>query len=213
MKSRPILFSAPMVRAIIEGRKTMTRRVVKLPKALAAGNLSNAIADQMHGVTPGLHIPMPDGSTQRLRNPWGWPEPSQLWVRETCRAEELPSGLDGVRYAADGAFRETENTRDAAEAWIKLNYYRGGKGLTVPTIHMPRWASRITLEITGMRVERLNEISGADCIAEGIIEAEAPQYAFGLHEAYQDLWESINGPGSWYVTPWVWVIEFAVVKP
>jgi hypothetical protein len=208
MKSRHIMFSAPMVRAILEGRKTQTRRVAiktSQPHVVYATDFDQdecllEIENSLIG--------------KRYWNgcPYGKPG-DQLWVRETCRAEELPSGLDGVRYAADGAFREIENTHEASDVWVKLNGYRGGKGLTVPTIHMPRWASRITLEITGVRVERLNEISGADCIAEGIIESDAPQYAFGLHDAYRDLWESINGPGSWDANPWVWVIEFAVVKP
>ncbi len=86
-----------------------------------------------------------------------------------------------------------------------------------PSIHMPRWASRITLEITDIRVERLQEISYADAMAEGVPFTELPPgqgRPDPLHRAkFADLWESINGPGSWEANPWVWVIEFKRVTP
>ena len=82
-----------------------------------------------------------------------------------------------------------------------------------PSIHMPRWASRITLEITGVRVERLQDISPEDCWAEGIQEMrdagdENGELRGSVKQDYQALWESINGPGSWNANPWVWVVEF-----
>lgn len=78
-----------------------------------------------------------------------------------------------------------------------------------PSIHMPRWASRITLEIVDIRVQRVQDISGPDCWAEGIARAGWDCERYGsVVECYRDLWESINGPGSWDVNPWVWVVEF-----
>jgi hypothetical protein len=114
VKEKPILFNAPMVRAILDGTKTQTRRIIKLPKNLKNGDLSSAFPDKAYGVTPCLHVPMPDGSIQRLRNPWGWPEsePIQLWVRETFTIESnfieyipeyLPPFNDGrpIKYLKD----------------------------------------------------------------------------------------------------------------
>ena len=213
MTERPILFSAPMVRAILAGTKTQTRRVAKHP---LAQNLSY-IVDIGKG-----WFGDEEGEVQ-IRCPYGQPG-DRLWVRETSRAHELtdkeaeadtfgvierlglevpPCGLDGVVYAADNAFREIENSREASERWMKMNAYRGMQGTTVPAIHMPRWASRITLEVTGVRVERLQDISEADAISEG-----TPFPCGGWVGGYQKLWESIHGPGSWDLNPWVWVVEF-----
>lgn len=167
--------------------------------------------------------------------PYGQPG-DRLWVRETSRAHELtdkeaeadtfgvierlglevpPCGLDGVVYAADNAFREIENSREASERWMKMNAYRGMQGATVPAIHMPRWASRITLEVTGVRVERLQDISEADARAEGC-DAYLAEESPAIDQArmdYANLWESINGPGSWDLNPWVWVVGFKRVTP
>ncbi len=188
MKERPILFSGPMVRAILEGRKTQTRRIVKQCHMVmdhgedAAGQCINA------GYIPCFPL-----------CPYGH-RGDRLWVRETWTcvhgvpsAGGVPHPDDFVRYRADEGPGEQVITD--VRCWH-------------PSIHMPRVYSRILLEIVAVRVERLNEISGTDCIAEGIIEADAPQYVFGLHEAYRDLWESINGAGSWTENPWVWVVEF-----
>lgn len=201
MKERPILFSGSMVRALLAGTKTQTRRVVKLPRSLAAGDLERAWPDKLWGVTPGLHVPMPDESSQRLRNPWGWPEQSKLWVRETWaqnRNQTSDTKEDrSVVYRADGGERAMDNG-------IELRWR--------PSIHMPRWASRITLWITDVRVERLQEISAVDARAEGI-QIPAPtitpaEFDHDCVVAYRNLWESINGPGSWDENPFVWVIEF-----
>ncbi|MBK7814515.1 MAG: hypothetical protein IPJ52_09510 [Rhodocyclaceae bacterium] len=188
MKERPILFSGPMVRAILEGRKTQTRRIVKQCHMVmdhgedAAGQCINA------GYIPCFPL-----------CPYGH-RGDRLWVRETWTcvhgvpsAGGVPHPDDFVRYRADEGPGEQVITD--VRCWHPVN-------------PMPRVYSRILLEIVAVRVERLNEISGTDCIAEGIIEADAPQYVFGLHEAYRDLWESINGAGSWTENPWVWVVEF-----
>lgn len=149
-----------------------------------------------------------------------------LWVRETCRAEELKSGLDGVRYLADNTFISIENSIDASDRWLDMYYYRGGKSLTVPSIHMPKWATRIWLEVTDVRVERVQEISPADCEAEGIVgkTLASPvrgqpydEYTNGDGLTYSEptlafaaLWDTINqarGYG-WNINPWAWVTEF-----
>lgn len=171
MKERPILFSAPMVRAILDGRKTQTRRVVKLRN--------------------GQYMPPSEkadinGWRQMLRNcPYGQPG-DRLWVREThFDAKRLNEGR--ILYRADGDVSRF--------GWT-------------PSIHMPRSASRITLEVTGVRVERLQDISEADAVAEGVVW-EQGQTAINVFET---LWESINGAGSWDANPWVWVVEFKRAK-
>jgi hypothetical protein len=228
MKERPMLFSAPMVRAILDGSKTQTRRVCKPMNAWVNQDCREVrvIDGAPHHFLKGAEMPI-----ERLRSPHGQPG-DHLWVRETCRADELPSGLDGVRYLADDSFIEIENSEEAAEKWGELACYGMKKsGLAecraVPSIHMPRWASRILLEVTGVRVERLQSISEVDALAEGIdrermIEC---QDSFDIIadgnmtgrptpiSCYRELWESINGPRSWGVNPWVWCIDFKRIKP
>ena len=186
MKERPMLFSAPMVRAILDGRKTVTRRIVK------ARDL------EWMDVHQGLREP-----DNAERCPYGQPGGDRLYVRETWAAphayDHLPPRLipqdARIHYAA---------TED-----------RGGL-LWRPSIHMPRWASRILLEVTGVRVERLNDISKADAIAEGAppshpsIDRVSAEYGHAdfSRSWYAQLWDQINGAGSWDANPWVWVIEF-----
>lgn len=179
-----------MVNAIISGRKTQTRRIIK------------PVQPRADGMWPAGRDPVPDC-------PYGQPG-DRLWVRETCRAEELKSGLDGVRYLADNAFIVIENSQEASDRWFDLFSYGGKRGAGVPSIHMPRWASRITLEVTGVRVERLQEISHQDAIAEGVTgSTEMREQKLTVpHHLFADLWESINGPGSWEKNPFVWVLEF-----
>lgn len=228
LKERPILFSAPMVRAIIEGRKTQTRRAIKrypegrvekfyeLPIVVSAkrGLLARWVVKQGY-------CPWPDWDEKCQ---YGEPG-DRLWVRETWRTEELESGLDGVRYAADNYFCPIENTFDAAEAWGDAHFNKHGEAYNPlawrPSIFMPRWASRITLEIVNIRVERVQDISEHDAQAEGAHhltvgnnlgpympwDVRPPQ---GYRAGFRNLWNSINDPRGygWNVNPWVWVIEF-----
>lgn len=191
-RERPILFSAPMVLALLAGRKTQTRRLVKLPRSMKGGDLERARADLLWGVTPGLHVPMPDGTSQRLYNPLGWPEPVRLWVRETFV----------YRHKHDRYYYRADHPKFDPYA------HNGWK----PSIFMPRAASRITLEVTGVRVERLQDISEEDAKAEGVEPApfcKAGRPAGLEHvEAFEDLWNSINGKGAWSANPWVWVVSF-----
>jgi len=223
MKERPIIFSAPMVRAILSGAKTQTRRVMKV---------------RCHSICEGDDGKLwPWSEDAELAEDFWHPCPfgkpgDRLWVRETCRAEAIgDEGLCGVRYVADGQFMPIANTREASDRWVQLYWYRGMEGATVPPIHMPRWASRITLEITDVRVERLQDISEADAVAEGVRRGDGKWHALGDGEAvfldefgwfaperytrhnaprhaFREAWEIINGPESWAANPWVWVIEF-----
>lgn len=225
MKEHPMLFNAAMVRAILIGAKTQTRRVMKVQPPTQEYKLSTCIdttgnkkdKGRQHWITMQNQYSVDDSSQPYFSCPFGYAG-DQIWVRETCRAEELEYAgwEDGVRYLADGAWVQIHNTAEAADAWVELNSYRGQKGAVVPSIHMPRWASRITLKITGIRVERLNDISEADAIAEGaqrgcfyLYNGTEPE---SYRQAFSSLWESINGKGSWAANPWVWVIEFEVLK-
>jgi len=233
MRERPILFSAPMVRAILAGTKTKTRRVVK-PQPQPNGGAG------LHPVRP-YRTPAGDwnwvlsatgmGCGDPFPCPYGQPG-DRLWVRESVRAADLDDFSRAVEYLADGACVQVASAEDieseAFGRWEKLNLYRSNDaaldgGKTVPPMHMPRLASRIDLEITGVRVERLNAISEADAAAEGIIKYDmgghGPLFGTGYPDtdpcardtpvgAYAALWESINGAGSWDANPWVWVVEF-----
>lgn len=175
MKERPIIFSAPMVRAILAGAKTQTRRVVKFKPW-------HQIEERYDG-SPWPWMYDDDRAADHwLPCPYGQAG-DRLWVRESfCDARQAAAGR--VLYRASG---------DTACGWK-------------PSIHMPRFASRITLEITSVRVERLQDISEADARAEGISRAECP----GWHATtdFRALWAAINGPESWDANPWVWVVEF-----
>lgn len=148
----------------------------------------------------------------------------RLWVRETVRAELPGRGLWGVRYLADGGFIETDSI-DKTDLLITLDNYRGKHGATVPSIHMPRWCSRMTLEITGVRVEQLQAISEADATAEGIeryngalrwvkyfdvLTGEARHNT--ARDAYAALIDAINSPDTWSSNPWVWVIDYKIIE-
>ncbi|MFM0210745.1 hypothetical protein PQQ96_25430 [Paraburkholderia sediminicola] len=179
-----------MVRALLDGSKTQTRRVIK----------ATEVADAQSLGTKAICCPYAEGQ--------------KLWVRETCRAEELPGGQDGVRYEADGAFVPIKNSRTAAEQWIDLNAYRGLVGAQVPPIHMPRWACRLELEITNVCIERLQDIGGANAIAEGV-HSGSWEYDNGegtetARESYQCLWDNLNAARGygWDANPWVWVVQF-----
>lgn len=175
MKSRPILFSAPMVRALLAGSKTQTRRVFKGTTEFK-GPYNPAYLEMHKGHKGWASI-----------CPYGQPG-DRLWVRETFSDDWVDLGHP-VQYRADGEMD--------SEMWAAGVRWR-------PSIHMARKYCRIELEITGVRVERLNDISVEDCRAEGIeFRVEVP-----TRQQFQRLWESINGEKSWADNPWVWVIEF-----
>lgn len=187
MKERPILFNAPMVRALLDGTKTQTRRVCKVAEATALSYVVDC-GNCQFGDEEGY---------VRFSSPYGQPG-DRLWVRESV------ADIGGrLTYRAD--------TDDGAHCMVKR---------WTPSIHMPRWASRILLEIVSVRVERLNDIREADARAEGVTIEDRHMIGYCAGEflppsirAYRDLWESINGAGSWDADPWVWVVDFKRVTP
>lgn len=206
MRDRPIIFSGPMVRAILEGRKTQTRRVIK-GCVERGGEYTHERHEQ--GWFP--------------RCPYGVPG-DRLWVRETWRLIAWDGDVKtvGIDYPADGDSGCTNYVnRDDHLAIARRLLSRKKR----PSIHMPRWVSRITLEVAGVRVERVQEIAEADAIAEGIdvenvwgIGNAAPDPDGGYTDpvtAFHKLWDSINAKRgySWESNPFVWVVEFKVVKP
>jgi hypothetical protein len=232
MKERPILYTGPNVRAILDGRKTQTRRVVKpQPFIDDMGNFhwNGWNFGQGSGGRPHVQAiasPIPSSRTKRVHCPYGRPG-DRLWVRETfalqhCADGEPPPFDDGrpIKFADENDefappwmqphYRATDPAPDLCcerENCAQCRDHDMGPHWK-PSIHMPRWASRITLEITGVRVERLQDITLQDAVQEGYpIERETKTG----HEPFiwfRDLWESINGPESWPANPWVWVIEF-----
>lgn len=229
---RPILFSGAMVRAVLEGRKTQTRRVVKPhPDGVLIKDGSILEASKKIGKN-GIYT----GRFKERGCPYGKPG-DRLWVRETtCIApkrwatpdDTCRTDYDGdkryVSYKADG--QPEDAMRDYKLSWT-------------PSIHVPRWASRIDLEITGVRVERLQDISERDARAEGITmvpffpddgwplcdgfmvgedDGKTPLH-HTAKKAFEQLWDSINGKQkpnkpdvSWAANPWVWVVEFRRVE-
>lgn len=209
MKERPILFSAPMVRALLDGSKTQTRRVVKpqpsngwkFEAPPVFGRITSPHPKQgrfgvfiRHGV--GTDFPQVD----LIPCPYGQPG-DRLWVRETW---------------AYGIHALSSNDHEAEGPWVYAADNPKAHGRLCdrwrPSIHMFRPASRITLEITSVRVERLKDISRGDAMAEG---CPFPNMAKGddPRQWYTALWEQINGEGSWKANPWVWVVEFKKVAP
>ena len=218
-KERPILCSAPDVMAILDGRKTQTRRIMK-PQP------NRTWPDE---VTPhwsvGGNRTLP-GASNPLRCPYGVPG-DRLWVRETWapyNGADQPVGhiedCDAVRYAADEVTHLVDGNRAQAKG---LDMYAvpphkqmpGGPWCWRPSIHMPRWASRITLEVTDVRVERLQGISEGGAMEEGVDPILVPPDGGGAPhvEGFRALWETINGPGAWAANPWVWAITFKRVTP
>ena len=196
IRSRPILFSAPMVRAILAGTKTQTRRIAKPVRHPDWGNLYSP------GALVREHEPM---HVIYRACPYGQPG-DRLWVRETFAHIYRDNTRPDERRDDDVAYKADHQGLDeyAYGSWK-------------PSIHMPSWASRITLEITGVLVERLQDISAKDAIAEGVRVHEdhhgKPSGSiYSPVQAYCDLWESINGHGSWDANPWVWVLEFKRVE-
>lgn len=193
MKESGILFKGEMVRAILDGRKTVTRRVIKNNFPIdGEGFLDSNLMTESMWRKVNKELPPYFGPTYFC--PYGQPG-DRLWVRETCRAVELlPTGQDGILYLADGTFIPIENTREAGELWCEMRAYRGGRGQLVPSIHMPRWASRIIPDIVDVRVERVHDATEHDAIAEGFSSLDE------MLRWFDDQYGSID--------LWVWVIEF-----
>lgn len=213
MTARPILFSGPMVRALLDGRKTQTRRIVKPQPMLDEISFSwmkPLPGKRMYACVSTTGTP-PPGFFEHC--PYGKPG-DLLWVREKFNFFKINS--DNA-MGGPMPLRDIKHRGDFLNMRCGILYgtESGAQDYKMrPSIHMPRVASRLTLEITGVRVERLQDISEADAIAEGTItEAEAYSRWCNPNKInYQYIWEEINGPGSWGDNPWVWVIEFETHK-
>lgn len=200
MTDRPILFSGPMVRALIEGRKTQTRRVMN-PQPVPCLSWDDP---------PAGFYPSKNGWS-RLRYAVG----DRLWVRETIDMGHTGYVICTCTYQADG----TPVDLRPAPFWAGDQTRK-----LIPSIHTPRWASRLTLTVTEVRVQRLQDISEADAAAEGAYRGKASgryadnysmmaiagQWFASSRSWYADLWDRINGAGSWEANPWVAAYTFTV---
>lgn len=200
MKERGMIFNSEMVRAILDGRKTQTRRPIKWKQTRFTeigeredGSKWPWSEDAEHACD--FWHPCPFGAVG-----------DRIWVREAFRVHSRATDVATLVYKASERNSWTEQTRRVPVA--VCNKPATPEKWT-PSLHMPRWASRILLEITGVRVERLRSMSQDDARAEGVIAASGPMEA-GL--AFRELWDSIYGEESWKANPWVWVIEFKRVE-
>lgn len=227
VKERPILFSAPMVRAILDARKTVTRRAISYkltnrfdePRGQADVDAGYPVVECEEGYFPATNF-----------CPFGQPG-DRLWVREACR---YPASLDHYSPSAIG-----EKALDAGynKPWCPTHFEADGArndgwqgfetppavsvpGKLRPPMFMPRWASRILLEITDVRVERLQDITYEQAAAEGVHRGPLREWCASdeggaCHKypipAFRDLWQSTGG--DWDANPWVWVVEFKRVTP
>ncbi|HGW5845088.1 TPA: hypothetical protein ACNIPC_002551 [Klebsiella pneumoniae] len=227
MKERGMIFNGEMVRVILNGRKTQTRRPVKFPvldKNLGCELAGNELAGELSAGNYLNSAFGKPGDRVWVRETWGVVSHEldedgriQQWTpnRPATAIHEMPFGngyySGHAIYAADGDF-----------TWGDDDGYEDGRSCWKPSIHMPKAASRILLEITDVRVERLNSIHDVDAMREGIQNLTTCSHAdFGIPgvvnaqhpvRAFQLLWESIYGADSWRANPWVWVIEFKRIE-
>ncbi|HBR5904892.1 TPA: morphogenetic protein [Klebsiella pneumoniae] len=235
MKERGMIFNGEMVRAILDGRKTQTRRIIKpQPEATLSGSLSGKwLSRPLNGLL------LPKIEDIAIHCPFGVVG-DRIWVRETFQGPLFDYDLMDSYCKDPTPFEKPEFCVYKADGVPAPEFYDADDELHCcwrPSIHMPRWASRIMLEITDVRVERLNSINEHDAIAEGLAEISKDwrTYKYGVpdrdgypgtddcgwpwHEwecypisAYSKLWKSIYGADSWQANPWVWVIEFKRVE-
>lgn len=220
VKERPILFSGPMVCAILEGRKTQTRRIMKPQPSCYVGTVlaTNLNSDNLK---PASYFDSYCSERKSKENPrgkgihWCWWSPDDRqgpdWIR-------CPYGIPGQRLWVRESFALHPTMQECGHHAV---FYRAHDTILPEnkwsaSMFMPRWASRILLEITDVRVERLRDISEDDAIAEGCGKLPPFMDEGGSHTAtemryrsgFRDTWESINGPDSWNINPFVWVISF-----
>lgn len=209
MKERPILFSGPMVQAILAGQKTQTRRVVK-PQPLH--KWGSGVSSLHHQDYFSAHVELP-GQREYvwIRCPYG-KSGDRLWVRESwaqdrefyddgiLRASVCYAATPRVGIRVPGCIRDVDQMTYLHESTPLEHHGWGWPIKWRPSIHVPRWASRITLEIVGIRIQQLSDISHADGRAEG----------FDSLDGFAVLWDRINEPRGygWHANLWVWVVEF-----
>ncbi|MED5693127.1 hypothetical protein [Enterobacter hormaechei] len=250
MKERGMIFNGEMVRAILDGRKTQTRRIMKVqPQPCNHANWPDYSPDSQWKSYPNgwCCAVCANGTTIDHRHhakgincPFG-AVGDHIWVREAFQGPLVSEELLEEYRAYPEKFENPEYCEYAADGEPRPEYCDLDDNLRHgwrPSIHMPRWASRIMLEITDVRVERLQDISEEDAKAEGLAEItkDGSLFKFGIPDrdgypgaddngwpwtewernpvdAYCKLWQSIYGEESWQANPWVWVIEFKVASP
>lgn len=251
MADRPMLFSAPMVRALIDGRKTQTRRTLPIPREIqdkildfhhigtdTEGRTVFEMRDHDHNhvfIPAGLHLQTPQFITRIGAG-------DRLWVRESITRFDKGTCDQHVWYRAGrnsagegfNIYARTCGLADDEQWPASKEGPAGGAPYNAPSIHMPRWASRLTLVVTDVRIERLNAITEADAIAEGIepvLDYRSPGQTHWKDyetcddgtphphavvpfvspvDSYRSLWDEINGRGAWATNPWVVAYSFAV---
>lgn len=229
MRERPILFNADMVRAVLDGRKTQTRRIIQS----AAKNMQASGHKVIEYREPGdkwygEHVfsmcnqsgTWCDYTKEQFlaKCPFG-AVGDRVWLRETFRVHSRATDVATLVYKASEQQSWTQQTH-------RVPIEKCNKPAVVdkwtPSIHMPRWASRITLEITGVRVERMFDISEADARAEGVEQLRGgfwrhyqpgwTQHQLSARGSFVTLWKSIYGEEGWQANPWVWVVDFKRVE-
>ncbi|MCG2575166.1 hypothetical protein LVY74_16640 [Acinetobacter sp. ME22] len=228
-KERPILFNAEMVNAILDGRKTQTRRVMQQQPPSDDWTLTYVVASTEKKLEGKRHwVRLNEAQTTELERGPYFNKPYEigdhLWVRETCiiSPKNWLSSDDQLNHKdivkdSDGNHRVVQYLATNSDTDVPLNDYKLKK---TPSIHMPRWASRILLKVTDVRKERLNDISEADVIAEGGPKSHSSIDKVSRTCGFKDwsrswfahTWDWINGNGAWSQNPWVWVVEFKVVE-
>ena len=205
-KEKPILFSAPMIRALLAGTKTQTRRIAKILSEMRSEDGDNDLTHIQwvpdHESGSGWYVWMTEYPEEgSMSMPCPYQVRDILWVRETW----------AVGHGYDGVPPRLIPSRQSVKLHYAATEERGGL-LWRPSIFMPSWASRLSLEVTDVRIERLQAINADEATAEGI-DTETIGSCREAVEAYAQLWESINGPGSWAENPWVWVVSFQLLAP
>lgn len=223
MKERPIIFNSDMVRAVLDGRKTQTRRVMRVqPESNQYGLLHITDSTKRSDIGK-YHWAESNATGPHTRSalfscPFGTVG-NRLWVREAYRVHSRATDVATLVYKASEQQSWTQQTH-------RVPIEKCNKPAVVdkwtPSIHMPRWASRIALEITGVRVDRMYDISEADARAEGVEQLRGgfwrhyqpgwTQHQLSARGSFVTLWKSIYGEDSWQANPWVWVIEFKRVE-
>lgn len=204
MLERGMIFNAEMVRAILDGRKTQTRRPVRFPvldKNLGCELAGNELAGEL-------------SAGNYLNSAFGKPG-DRIWVRETFRVHSRATDVATLVYKASVRNSWTEQTHRVP---VSVCNKPATPEKWTPSLHMPRWASRILLEITSVRVERLNAISEENAASEGVAQFRGgfwkhyqpgwTQHQLSARGSFVTLWKSIYDEESWQSNPWVWVIEF-----
>lgn len=236
IKEKGLIFNSEMVRAILDGRKTQTRRIMKVQPENSELGLSRVV-ESKNGIDDGKYFwSQSDATGLKSRSkPFACPFGTvgdRIWVREAFRVHSRATDVATLVYKASERNSWTEQTHRVPVA--VCNKPATPEKWT-PSLHMPRWASRILLEITDVRVERLNAISPEDAESEGLertnftgfgdepglpsypepdvyFDPLKKQWKEYPPEAFAGLWESIYGEGSWQANPWVWVIKFKRIE-